>query len=108
MFGKTPFFITQFLYNDVLDSNRPYSGNPLFAFLATQEKAQIPTVTVRYFQNHDYYPLKHPGGNYNGENTIVIDEQFFIFGPHLNNTQGIQKSDVLNLLRDAFNENQQP
>lgn len=33
-FGRTSFFITQSVYNGIEDSNKPFSGNPLYSFLA--------------------------------------------------------------------------
>jgi hypothetical protein len=107
-FGRAPFFITQSVYNSTEESNKPFSGNPLYSFLAKKGIATIPSVTVRHLSNTPLYPLKHPGGNYGGENCIVIGEQYYIFDPHLENTQGITEATVLNLLRDAFNGDRQP
>ncbi|HAU1718488.1 TPA: hypothetical protein JBI80_14065 [Legionella pneumophila] len=102
-FGRAPFFITQAVYNGIEDSNKPYSGNPLYSFLS-KEEAKTSSVTVKHLTNSPLYPLKHPGGNYGGENCIVIGKQYYIFDPHLESTQGITEDAVLNLLRQAFNE----
>lgn len=107
-FGRAPFFVTQSVYNSIEESSKPFSGNPLYSFLAKKEKTIIPSVMVRHLANTPLYPLKHPGGNYNGENCIVIGDRYYIFDPHLERTQGITKTNVLNLLRDAFNEDRKP
>ena len=107
-FGRTPFFITQCLYNGIGDSNKPFSGNPLYSFLAKKEMTTIPSVTAKHLSNTPLYPLKHPGGHYGGANCIVIGNQYYIFDPHLENTQGVTEGFVLNLLRDSFNEGRKP
>lgn len=106
-FGRAPFFITQNVYKSIENSNTPYSGNPLFSFLSNKI-TEVPSVTVKHLTNTPLYPLKHPGGNYGGENCIVIDNQYYIFDPHLGSTHGITEASVLNLLRDAFNEDRKP
>lgn len=50
-FGRTPFFITQSVYNGIEDSNKPFSGNPLYSFLAKKEMATISSVTVKHLSN---------------------------------------------------------
>lgn len=107
-FGRAPFFITQFVYNRIEESSKPFTGNPLYSFLAKKEMATIPYVTVKYLANTPLYSLKHPGGSYGGENCIVIDDHYYIFDPHLESTQGISEASVLSLLRDAFNEERKP
>lgn len=101
-FGRTPFFITQSVYNEIKFCDKPYLGNPLYSFLSTKEDVLIPS--VKHLTNSPLYRFKHPGGNYGGENCIVIDEDYYIFDPHLENTQGISKTAVLDLLRLAFND----
>ena len=103
-FGRAPFFITQCVYNKIEESSKPFSGNPLYSFLSKKESVTTPSLTVKHLANTPLYPLKHPGGNYGGENCIVIDEHYYIFDPHLANNQGITEADVLKLLREAFNE----
>lgn len=103
-FGRTPFFITQCVYNSIEESNKPFSGNPLYSFLSKKWMVTSPSVTVKHLANSPLYPLKHPGGNYGGENCIVIDNQYYIFDPHLESTQGITEASVLKLLREVFNE----
>lgn len=103
-FGRAPFFITQFVYNGIEKCNQPFSGNPLYSFLAPKGMATVSSVTVKHLSNTPLYSLKHPGGNYGGENCIVIGDQYYIFDPQLKGTQGITETAVLNLLRDAFNE----
>lgn len=107
-FGRTPFFITQGVYQRIEDSNKPFAGNPLYSFLAKKEIATISSVTVKHLSNTPLYRVKHPGGHYGGANCIVIGDQYYIFDPHLESAQGITKSRVLNLLRDVFNEAWQP
>jgi hypothetical protein len=106
-FGRAPFFITQIVYNEIENSNQPYTGNPLYSFLSNnKERSVSPSVTVKHITNTSLYPLKHPGGNYGGDNCILIGKQYYIFDPHLEDkdVQGISESAVLNLLRHAFNE----
>ena len=103
-FGRAPFFITQLVYNGIEKCNQPFSGNPLYSFLAPKGIATVSSVTVKHLSNTPLYSLKHPGGNYGGENCIVIGDQYYIFDPQLKGTQGITETAVLNLLRDAFNE----
>ncbi len=107
-FGRAPFFITQLVYNGIKECNKPFSGNPLYSFLAPKGMASVSSVTVKHLANTPLYPLKHPGGNYGGENCIVIGDQYYIFDPQLKGTQGITETAVLNLLRDAFNEPRKP
>lgn len=107
-FGRAPFFITQVVYNSIKESNKPFSGNPLYSFLAKKEIATIPSVTVKALSNTPLYLLKHPGGSYSLENCIVIGDQYYIFDPCLESTQGVTEATVLNLLRDAFNKDRQP
>ena len=103
LFGRAPFFITQFNYNQIISSDKPYSGNPLFAFLSTKEEVFQPAVTVKYLSNTPDYKIKHPGGNYSGDNCIVSNDQYSIFDPLVESTQKLSELDVLNLLRDAYN-----
>ncbi|HEL9716989.1 TPA: ATP-binding protein [Legionella pneumophila] len=107
-FGRTPFFITQSVYNGIEDSNKPFTGNPLYSFLAKKDIATISSVTVKHLSNTPLYPFKHPGGNYGGDNCIVIGDQYYIFDPHLEDTQGVTEAFVLKLLRDSFNEGRKP
>lgn len=107
-FGRAPFFITQSVYNGIEESSQPFSGNPLYSFLVRKDRATTPSVRVRHLANTPLYPFKHPGGNYGGENCIVIGDQYYIFDPHLEHTQGVTEADVLNLLRESFNQVRQP
>ena len=36
-FGRAPFFITQIVYNSIKERSKPFSGNPLYSFLAKKE-----------------------------------------------------------------------
>lgn len=90
-FGRAPFFITQNVYNSIENSNKPYSGNPLYSFLS-DKITDVASVRVKHLTNTPLYPLKHPGGNYGGENCIVIGEQYYIFDPHLEITHGITEA----------------
>ncbi|MDP1602561.1 MAG: hypothetical protein Q8M03_04785 [Legionella sp.] len=103
-FGRAPFFITQLVYDNIKSSSKPYSGNPLYSFLSTKEAAITPSVTLKHIANTPLYPLKHPGGAANGHNCIIIDGQYYIFDPHLGVMGGITESQILELLREAFNE----
>ncbi len=103
-FGRAPFFVTRVVYQEIEDSDQPDFGNPLYSFLAAKGQAVMPAVTVKYVANTPLYSLKKPGGTHSGENCIVIDDQYSIFGPCLPDTQGLTEAAVLKLLHQAFNE----
>lgn len=104
LFGFTPFYITQLFYNGIDDPLKPYSGNPLFDFFertaATQSVSQ--SVSIAHIANHPDYQLKHPGGNYQGENCIEIDGKLTIFDPALSEKL-LTKTQIAKLLCDTFN-----
>lgn len=75
IFGRTPLYITQLNYR-----------------------------SIEHIANSSQYQMKHPGGNYGGENCIVMDGTYHIFDPHLKNKQGLTKQDVNRLLLNVFNE----
>lgn len=104
LFGNTPFYITQLFYNGIDNPLKPYFGNPLFDFFervtATETVSQ--SVSVAHITNHPLYQLKHPGGNYQGENCIEIDGQFIIFDPSLSE-KTLTKTQIAKLLCDTFN-----
>lgn len=103
-FGRAPFFITQALYNKIDDPEKPFQGNPLFAFLSSEKTLRTAPVKIQHLSNTPLYPFKHPGGNYNGENCIIINDKYNIFDPFLNTNQDITKSNVLDILMEAFNQ----
>jgi hypothetical protein len=102
-FGHTPFYLTQSVYNGIENAAEPYSGNPLYSFSSTLVETPASSVTVKHVANTVLYRLKHPGGNYGGENCVVIDGRYYIFDPFLSQTQGMEKEMVHNLLRESFN-----
>ncbi len=109
VFGKVPFYITQHVYNPTEPQN-PYLGNPLYPFFQKPPSARNASkypISIMHIPNHPLYPLKHPGGNYGGENCVVINnDEFIIFDPTLEKTSGLRKDDVEKLLLDTFNAQQ--
>lgn len=106
VFGKAPFFITQFNYHAIKSPDRPHCGNPLFPFLSPKEIAPDGSILVKYLRNTPLYISKHPGENDNGKNCIVIRGKYTIFNPGLARTQDLEASAVPNMLREAFNQEQ--
>jgi hypothetical protein len=106
LFGKGPFYITQFNYNatSILE---PYMGSPLFSFLRSAPGAADAAVGIRieYVQNVDLYGFKHPGGESNGQNCIVLpDENYTIFSRKPKDQKaGLSRARVDDLLYEAFN-----
>lgn len=105
VFGQSPFYLTQLVYNPVASVTSPYTGNPLFPFFRTIDEVEVArdTVSIAHVHNHKDYQLKHPGGNYGGDNCIVIDGQYVIFDPTLAATAGLSRADVQRVLLEAFN-----
>lgn len=103
-FGLTPFFITQYIYDDIKKSKKSYAGNPLYSFLTTKDKAIIPAATVKHISNTPLFSYKHPAGYSSGENCIVIDGLYYMFQPLRKGKQGLTETGVINQLRQAFNE----
>lgn len=100
-FGRAPLFITQLVFKAIDDNNKPYSGNPLYSFLSkTPEIVEASAVMVKPLTNTPLYNYKHPAGADEGQNCIVIDGQYYIFGA----PKALTKAEVLELLREAFNE----
>ena len=104
-FGRTPLFITQFLYHAIEDNNQPYHGNPLYTFLSNPTEITTAAVNIKYIQNTPLYRVKHPGGTANGENCIVIGEQYYMFNNSL--TDSMTVTDILHWLRQEFNLSRQ-
>lgn len=102
-FGRTPFFITQTVYNRMSHGSKQNHGNPLYAFLSPVKTVPFETVIVRHIANSPLYPLKHPGENYGGENCIVMDGEYHIFDPCLPCIQPLTEMNVKNILRYQFN-----
>jgi len=102
-FGRAPFFITQVIYNNIEDLNNPYSGNPLYSFLKNKKADDSSLVRIKHLTNSPLYSLKHPGGNYGGDNCILINDQYYIFDPLVEETTALTKAGVLDLLRQAYN-----
>ncbi|MFI4957530.1 MAG: hypothetical protein ACHQAX_10045 [Gammaproteobacteria bacterium] len=105
IFGKNPFFITQHLYAGITHPNRPSAGNPLFPFFRKENPSVNPdAVYLVHLANHFLYQYKHPGGNYAGENCVVIAGKYTIFDPDLPSKTALSMTDVQALLRETFNE----
>ncbi len=106
LFGKGPFYITQFNY-DPTSILKPYIGSPLFSFLRSAAGAADAAVGIRieYVQNVDLYGFKHPGGESNGDNCIVLqDENYTCFSRKPKDQKaGLSRARVDDLLYEAFN-----
>lgn len=103
VFGNTPFHITQLLYEEIKDPMKPYRGNPLYPFFVKGSVIGENSVGVVNIQNHPLYQIKHPGGNYQADNCMVIDGTYTIFDPNLPQTSGLQETDIEELLRKNLN-----
>lgn len=105
-FGHAPFFITPLLFDEIKDSDKPYSGNPLSSFLSNNDELEIDafSIVIKYLINSPLYPFKHPGGADKGQNCIVINNQYYLFDLHLKDIQGVSKATVLDSLRKSFNQ----
>lgn len=103
VFGNTPFYLTQLIYGSIDDPQKPYLGNPLYPFFTSEITLEEKTVTIVHLSNDPLYQFKHPGGNYGGENCIVINGIYTIFDPHLAVKFGLKKNDVERLLLDTLN-----
>lgn len=101
LFGKTPFYVTQMLYNPILSTTQPYLGNPLYPFFSMSSADVCSNIAIDYIPNHEFYPLKHPGGNANGANCVIIGKHYTTFDPELNPMQ--DKSVIEQMLQNVFN-----
>lgn len=112
LFGKTPFYITQLIYNRVLQSSEPYNGCPLFSFFDAEpnrddnKDIQKHGLSFRHISNHPSYQLKHPGGLARGHNCFVVAEQYTLFDPSAEVSSGLSKRAIEEALRAAFNKPQ--
>ena len=77
LFGSTPFYITQLNYNEIQNPTKPYLGNPLFPFF-NGSQGTPDQVAVCHLKNHNLYQMKHPGGDYGGENCVEIKNTQFL------------------------------
>lgn len=59
-FGRAPLFITQYVDTNIRQVDKPFLGNPLYAFFSTLEQAIEPGVNYKYLRNHRNYGYKHP------------------------------------------------
>lgn len=104
VFGNTPLYITQYVYKEIKNPLKPYLGNPLYPFfIKSQSQSSNRSIGIVHIPNHSKYQLKHAGGNYGGENCILIDaKNHIIFDPSLPKTS-LQEFEVEELLRNAYN-----
>lgn len=106
VFGQAPLFITQSLFHAIRNSATPHKGNPLYAFFSTMGNATIASAVVAQIVNTSFYSKKHPAGSYAVENTIFLNGLYHIFDAHVQQNQGLTKSQIEELLRNKFNEAQ--
>ena len=109
IFGRAPFYLTQSVYAPITSPIEPYMGNPLYPFfevISSEEKKFGGAVSIVHLSNHKLYQFKHPGGNYGGDNCIVINGKYTIFDPTLEVTSSLSKHNVEQLLLRAFNAQQ--
>lgn len=104
LFGRTPFYLTQLVYNPIESPFKPYTGNPLYPFFQQDSSEQEKTsdVYITHVKNHEHYQLKHPGGNYGGDNCVVLRGTYTIFDTMLENTSGLNRNDIKRLLIRAL------
>lgn len=102
-FDRNPFFITQLNYEGIKSTSKPYSGNPLFTFLEAIKDGSEQPISFTFVPNHKNYHLKHPGGNYGGDNCVVVKGEYAIFNPLLDSVSGLTRDEVIAILRNAYN-----
>lgn len=107
LFGRAPFFLTQYSYHNILRCDGVQEGNPLFPFLSFEREAEKDSsqVEVRYFPNVDEYKMKHLGGADNGHNALSIKGKFTIFDPTSRKDEKFRLTEekVFEVLRTSFN-----
>jgi hypothetical protein len=108
LFGESAFYLTQKLYSPINNPHQPDEGNPLYPFFKKFETglsnaAKGHLVGIVHFPNHKNYILKHPGGDYLGDNSIAINGHYTIFDPEHPNTSNLSISEVEALLRKVYN-----
>jgi DNA replication protein DnaC len=107
LFGKSPLYITPSLYHPIKDLLNPM-GNPLYSFFEEVKISEMKTIAssvyLTHVANHSEYFLKHPGGNFDGENCLVMEDGYTIFDPAETKTTHLARGDVKKLLWKAFNE----
>lgn len=113
LFGRAPFFLTQFSFKKHTRFDGMQEGNPLFPFLRfddESEKAEKSEkdslqVGLRYFPNVDDYKIKHLGGTANGQNALSVRGKFTIFDPTSRQEKKSQLAgeEVFEALRGCYN-----
>ena len=86
LFGNGPIYLTQQNYEPIRDPHSPERGNPLFPFMRPPKDTLANPVCVSYIPNADTYPYKHPAGNSNGHNCLVVNGEYGIFSQCLPET----------------------
>lgn len=76
-FASEPLLITRFLYTEAQEDEE-YLGNPLFEFFTELE---LDSVAIEHVFNDPLYKFKHPGGNSQGENCLVLNTDYYQFEP---------------------------
>lgn len=105
VFGATPFYITTSLYQAV-DPEHPFLGNPQFGFFDSYQQVSQPprdSLEIVHIANDPKYSVKHPGGNSQGENCIIINGVYTIFGPQHPKKAFVDQRAVENFLLQKYN-----
>lgn len=107
LFGRAPFYVTQFNYQPIITSTMPHLGNPLYQFFHDCGSSLISSdVSISYVPNHPSYAYKHPGGLSLdlGQNCVVIGgNRYIVFDPHWEKASALNKQDVEQLLLGSLN-----
>lgn len=98
-FGDKPLLLTRFLFEGSQETPQSHLSNPLFEFYSHDA---LDTVTIEHFFNHEDYDIKHPGGNLQGENSLMVDGRYATFDPLLGSSR-LTRTEVIERLLEAFN-----
>lgn len=96
-FASEPFLITRFLYYK--DQEEEHSGNPLFDFFTEQT---LDSVAIEHVFNDPFYKFKHPGGNSQGENCLVVTDDYYQFEP-LTYEGKLTRAEIIDRLLETYN-----
>lgn len=97
-FGQHPLLLTRFPYEGPEDDNDKV-GNPLFEYFSSEN---LDNVGIEHVFNYGDYYLKHPGGNLNGQNCLVVDNVYYVFSP-LERQSPYNREDIVAKLLACYN-----
>ncbi len=102
LFGRQPLILSRNCFSEITDPLRPDMGNPLLEFFL-KEQPDTPTVQMVYVENNADYGMRHPGGDYSGENCFGVNDHLFILDPASfgKNSNGMTLLAVCHLLVEA-------